>query len=489
MIQRNDANSLPIYSAQALRLTGNRALAMLDEREAQQDVEVTPSGYRAALRILNKRQQLVPYVPNRAQLHFRQHRTGRDLLLKPRQIGFSTEIQADMFVTAMTETVMGITLAHDAITTARLRRMAARFYDNLPDILKPARGLDSATITTYPRTQSEITIATAGNANAGIGGTYNRVHGSEVSRWVNAEDLMTGMLQGIPHGHGSVVLESTANGAQGWFYAECMAALRGESDWTLHFYPWWWEEGYCIALEPGETLDFTEDEQALVRKHRLTSEQIKWRRRKQKEIPLTFIQEYPEDPVTCFLTSGRGVFTLHPKTLYTCEDTAPIEKHEYVAALDWGQSDDYTVLCIMDATDNREVVLMRWRQERWDAIRRSAIQLLKQWRVTKLIPEKNSSSSNIEALADELYDAGVDITVQPFNMSNKAKSDLVGTMMTALDDGLRLLDDDVATHELRAYAASQTTTGLYTYNAPHGTHDDTVIARMLAVYGMIYRYG
>src|SRR5690242_1697717 len=96
----------------------------LEEMEMLLTQEVsapTIDTFRPYLKILNKNQQLVPYIPNRVQAHYLAHRTGRDLILKPRQTGMSTCIVADTFSEAITRTVMGATLAHDDETTQKLR--------------------------------------------------------------------------------------------------------------------------------------------------------------------------------------------------------------------------------------------------------------------------------------------------------------------------------------------------------------------------------
>jgi hypothetical protein len=85
------------------------------------------------------------------------------------------------------------------------------------------------------------------------------------------------------------------------------------SEWYLHFYPWWWEPAYAIPLQRGEHLKLTDEEKALVEKHKLSLAQINWRRFKQetfKKNPTKFYQEYPEDPRTCFLASGRSRFNV-----------------------------------------------------------------------------------------------------------------------------------------------------------------------------------
>jgi hypothetical protein len=459
---------------------------------------VSPEQVRSHLKVLDKNQQLVPFVPNRIQRHYAAHRTGRDLILKPRQIGMSTFLVGDMFTDAITCTVMGATLAHDKETTQKLRYMAGRFYDNLPEHLRPRRTRDNATTTGYANTGSMITIATAGNTSGGRGGTYSRLHGSEVAYWTDADELMAGIMQGVPD-HGVIELESTANGAQGWFYEECNKALKGKGRFTLHFYPWWWQDEYRIPLEDGERLDYTEDEVALVIAHGLTPEQIKWRRSKIEELGDTFQQEYPENVSTCFLTSGSSVFSTF--TIYTPVEQAALDDHYYVMGVDWsggGQGDaDNHAVSIVDATDYREVFLWTTRQRDDDAVLEEIVELAKRWRVTTIAPELNSMGNTLAArlhkfLHERGYEWGANRhgeslapVVSGIFMSNPTKDGLVKDTKAAFKAGYKLVEyitpDVNADDELRSFEAHQLPSGLWTYGAKRGKHDDTVVARMLAL--------
>ena len=266
-----------------------------------------------------------------------------------------------------------------------------------------------------------------------------------------------------------------------------MEALENPEEcvWKLHFYTWFDFAEYRIELYPGEVLVYDDEEQELVHKHNLTPEQIKWRRYKIGETSRAdFLQEYPNDPLTCFLTSGGGVFTLAPENLWINPTPTPQADAIYVAALDWGQVDDYTALSIMEVRvgqPTREVLLTRWRKMSWGAIRANVVDLLRQWHVEKIVPERNSASSNIEDLKNDIDDAGLETAVQPFTMSNPSKDRIVKLMQRALEEeGLQLLDVDYANHEMRTYQTKQTPTGLWSYSHPDGGHDDTVDARMLA---------
>lgn len=454
--------------------------------DKQQQIE-PDADIAASLYIQDKSDNLVRYTPNRVQQHFRQHRTGRDLVLKARQMGLSTEIQADNFIATVVERTRSATLAHDDAGTMFLRRMADRFWQNLPDGVRPVRGLDNATTTTYPATGSEVFIATAGSKNKGRAGTYRRVHGSEVAFWSNAESVVSGLLQGVPD-DGQIVFESTPNGAQGYFYDLCMAALDGESDWTLHFYAWWWDDGYRLALEDGETLEpYSADERALIAAHHLAPEQIKWRRKKQRELGRLFQQEYPEDPRTCFLTSGNGYFA----------DIADLERvfsapanavyhgaHRYIAALDFGQANDYSAMSVIDATTLEEVELWRANRIPWGDIRRRVLESCQRWKVQSLHPERNSmGGTNIEELHKEFHAAGCRTSIMPFDTTAQTKPVMVTAFHWALDQGgLKLLNDPAGRQELYGYTASQTPSGAWKYEGL--PHDDTVIARMGAWHGV-----
>jgi hypothetical protein len=293
------------------------------------------------------------------------------------------------------------------------------------------------------------------------------LHGSEVAYWSNAEDVILGALQAVPEGIANtwVAFESTANGAQGWFYNECMKALRGESEWRLHFYAWWWDAEYRIALEDGQRLSYTPEEQALVDKHHLSAEQINWRRKKQNDLQDRFQQEYPETPEAAFLLSGGGVFDILPASFYTPDEQTALDGHIYVAGVDWGDDPDSTAVSVFDVSEYREVALIRLNRMNYAEQVGHIVELCKAWRVDKAVLEYNGvGKPNAQRLADALdgvrYDNGGYPVLQTFTMTNKRKHDLVEALKNGLQEGLLLLEDSVANAELRAMQKSQTASGL-----------------------------
>lgn len=427
----------------------------------------------AFLHILDKRQQLVALRYNAAQRHYLSHRTRRDLILKARQLGFSTAIQAELFRLAITRTAITATLAHEDETTQKLRRMSDRFYDHLPQGLRPARRYANNRLTSYPDTGSEVVIATAGNVNAGRGGTYSHVHGSEVAFWKDAHAVMAGLMQG---GDPAIVLESTPNGARGYFYERCLEALDGSSDWALHFYPWWWDPSYRLPLPTGDALELTPEEAHLSDTHGLDAGQIAWRRSKQRELKHLFAQEYPEDPYSCFLLSGNGYFGDLSDAFTAPLDVRHQPDHAYVAGLDFAQSTDYTVLIVLDRTAGVMVDLLRINRLPWRAMRARIAETCQRWDVQSLLGESNSlGEPNVEALAE----AGLPIVA--FTTTHSSKAGLMADLHEALHAGaLKLQAHPALMRELRAFSASQTATGLWRLAAPSGEHDDTVMALGLA---------
>ncbi len=455
----------------------------------------TRDDYAKHIQILNKHGEIVPFTPNRIQADYLQKRGRRNLDLKSRQVGMSSVIVWDNTLEAMTTTSHQAVLAHDSVTTDKLRTLARFYYDSLPKHMQPKRTRDNATTTKYGHTHSEVTIVTAGSMNIGRGGTYHRVHGSEVAFWKNADAIISGLLQGLTP-NGLIDFESTANGAQGWFYEQCMKAMDGDADWTFHFHPWFHADEYALPLTDDERHEFKLADTAkapalselqLVNDYGLTLEQINWRRAKMRELPLTFMQEYPETPNQAFIMSGVSVFGDVTSAIKASMSPEYVDRHRYVAGVDWGQDNDYTAISIIESNTNTEVYINRWNHMPWEDMRAKIIDACIKWRVEVLQPEKNSASTNVESLRKEFAQKDYGITIRPMVTTNDRKSKWVGNFYKAIHEyGLQLQnpknaqDIAYATQELQAFTQKQTKLGAYTYEASDGAHDDTVIARLLA---------
>lgn len=434
---------------------------------------------------------IAPLQLNRAQRDLIPNLTGRDIVLKARQLGISTAIQALHFHEQMQGNTRTNTLCHDDELTSTLRQMADLFFDELPPSVQPERKYANAKLTTYSDKNSAGSIATVGGTagkRKGRGGSMTRIHGSEVAYWPDAQAVMSAAMQA---GNPDIILESTPNGMSGWFYERCMEALDGDSLWTLHFFPWWYDDDYCVPLEHGETLIYSPDEQMLIDEQGLDANQIKWRRLKMRELPHTFKQEYPEDPYSCFLSSGKSFFG-DVEHVYTAPMEAdPIEGRRYVAGLDFAQTGDFLSMTVIDTVEQCQVDHLHINKLPWQEMRRRVSVMANKWDADVCGEANSMGSTNIELLQsgeileDETRIEPINITA--FQTTAASKPPLIQGLYHALHEaGLRLQNIPFQRQEIRAFVSKQNVNGHWQYMAGEGAHDDFVISAALAWHGSQY---
>lgn len=269
------------------------------------------------LKITTKDRQLIPFRPNRVQAIYLdilcpKWRTEpvtlrglREILLKARQFGFSTLILALFFLdTIATPHTQTVVIAHDTETTEKLFRIVQKYYNNLPEKLKPKTKYANRREFLWPDIDSYFFVGTAGNAEFGRGGTINNVHGSEVAFWPDAETLVAGLLQAVP-ADGNVFLETTANGFGNYYQEEYARARIGDSVFADRFFAWFENPEYVMS---ADGLELTEEELKVKATFGLSDDQMAWRRHKKKELREKFEQEYPSTADEAFLTSGNPYF-------------------------------------------------------------------------------------------------------------------------------------------------------------------------------------
>lgn len=276
------------------------------------------------LKIRDKHSKIIPFQLNTPQRKLydalaAQRRAGRPqraIILKARQMGFSTLTEAILFKRTVTAfNVNSAVVSHDAKATDDLLAMFKRYLENLPDALRPATIASNAKQVIFDDKfktglHSKIDCMTAGNENIGRGATYNNLHLSEFAWWSgDPSATLLGLMQSVPHTLGSlVVIESTANGYNE-FKRLWDAAVAGESEFVPVFCAWWELPEYRLPYD-GSAL--TEQENDLKTAYGLDNEQIMWRRwcianncggDLQK-----FKQEYPACPEEAFISSGTCIF-------------------------------------------------------------------------------------------------------------------------------------------------------------------------------------
>jgi len=263
------------------------------------------------LQIRTKDRRVVPFVFNPAQVDYYEHRTRRDAILKPRQLGFTTEICGLFFAdTLLRPNTTSVIVAHDTDSSEKIFRIVQLFWERLPEEERMRVGVprfSNRREFLWPNINSHFFVGTAGALTFGRGQTINNLHCSEFAFWPKPDEALAALTEAVP-ADGRMVIESTANGMGSYFHDLWTEAKSGGSRFSTSFYVWWEDASYRV---PGTPLDdLTPEEQKLKAAWGLNDEQIRWRRGKQRELRDRFAQEYPEDDVTCFLASGRCCFDI-----------------------------------------------------------------------------------------------------------------------------------------------------------------------------------
>jgi len=211
---------------------------------------------------------VMPFKPNLAQQRFIKRLWHRNIILKARQLGFTTLIAILWLDHALFNANQrcGI-IAQDREAAEAIFRDKVKFaYENLPPEVKERYLLarDSATELLFAHNNSSVRVATSMRS-----GTIHRLHVSEFGKICakfpdKAAEVVTGSIPAVPT-NGVLVIESTAEGRDGEFFelvqrSEGMYASKAPltpKDYRFHFYAWWQEPKYRL---PSGTVPITDKE-------------------------------------------------------------------------------------------------------------------------------------------------------------------------------------------------------------------------------------
>jgi hypothetical protein len=276
--------------------------------------------------IKDKKRQIIPFLFNDIQEQFyatyldlRKKGIRQHIILKPRQLGFTTMICALFLAEAiLVPNTVAVIIAHDAESTARIFEITKLMYDNLPDEIRPVSKYSSRREIVFETINSKIFIGTAGSTGFGRGTTINLLHCSEFAFWDKPEEILPSLIQTVPMENGVIIFETTANGYN-HFHDSYMEAVRtSEIERKIndvpypHFYRWFDHAEYKFEIGNEEQAyiqeTLTDEEKDFMVVHGTNLQQMAWRRSKQQTLKEKFLQEYPEDDQSCFLSSGKPFF-------------------------------------------------------------------------------------------------------------------------------------------------------------------------------------
>lgn len=276
------------------------------------------------IKIRNKEGKIIDFKMNQPQQRLydiikeqkKAKKPVRVIILKARQMGFSTLTESILFKETVTKfnRRTGI-ITHLASATSNLFNMSKLMLDNLPEDIKPSVKRSNAQELIFDNDEgkglkSKIKCMTAGTSGVGRSDTFDNLHLSELAFWEgDVTATLTGLFQAVPNLPDTmIIIESTANGYEK-FHELWEQAVNGESDFIPLFVAWFELPEYSMTYS-GFTL--TKEEEELKERYNLTNDQLEWRRwcirnNCQNDIE-QFKQEYPSCPEEAFISTGKCVF-------------------------------------------------------------------------------------------------------------------------------------------------------------------------------------
>lgn len=495
--------------------------------------------YRVAHKVSQK---ALFFQPNEPQLKYLENKTNRSIILKIRQVGFTTlsciraldlalwEANTKTGIMAHTEKVVS-TIFADLVKFSYewFKRDWGQFYS-------PTQKADSASALIF----TDDGLGRQLDSNIRVlfdfrGKTINFIHVSEASRIEN--DRLLGSLNGVPD-NGEIIFESTPYGRGGEFYRlwQLHKSMSTLAPYKGHFVPWFdyypeepekWELPHGTVLSPVEN--------SLKSMYNVTDSHLAWRRycieTKCQGDSEKFDNEYPTDDVSCFFTGENQVFskeilmrvdrnlvppskighlTVDGKKLKFIDDEKglvalweePKPQCDYVAGCDpsGGMSKDKGAVYVINR-QSRRIVARIWGLLEPSELANELWKLLKYYNNAFVCPEANNHGHVILHFLKQVHYKNIyrrkalDAISQKVSMqygfltTNESKLLITEKVKSGLKDGKLYIPDADLLNEMSSFVQVASKMGrTMRREASPGAHDDLVMALALA-YEMLDQRG
>jgi hypothetical protein len=277
--------------------------------------------------IKDKTGKKVLFTPNLEQEQFYLDTHGRDIILKARQLGFTTfKMISDLDDCLFKPNHSAGCICHNLEDAKDIFRNKIKYaYNNISEgqkeliasmgyqLPKPINDKDNAYVFDNG---SSIKVSVSYR-----GGTLQSLHISEFGKICKkypekAKEIVTGAFEAVGI-DGEITIESTAEGKQGYFYDYSTEAKRikdlkrdpSKLEFKFHFFSWWQRPEY--SLEGGSIAPALEGYFAdLAGKHgiNLSDAQKAWYSAKWKTLGDDMKREYPSTPEEAFSQSIEGAY-------------------------------------------------------------------------------------------------------------------------------------------------------------------------------------
>jgi phage terminase large subunit-like protein len=191
-----------------------------------------------------------------------------------------------------------------------------------------------------------------------------------------------------------------------------------------------------------------------------------------RDLPeIIFRQEYLAE----FIDDSGGVFR-RVQEAATLKPQEPQAGRQYIAGVDVASSVDYTVVSVMDVEARSMVYMDRFNRVDYPVLISRLESVYKRYNLSSMIVESNSIGRPV---IDELVARGLNIV--PFLTTSATKQGIIQNLQSAFENGqILVLDDPVLIGELLSFESKRNASGSFSYSAPNGMHDDTVMSLAFA---------
>jgi len=428
---------------------------------------------------------LLPFILKPAQLDIFNtiQRNNRVIIMKARQIGFSTAVTGYLYHTTITsEGVTSAIVGYNNDLTAELLDKIKTFYSTTPNEFKPTIHYNSKFEISFPKVDSKILVLPS-TENVGRGYTIHNALLTELPFWEKAEEKIVTLEASVPVS-GKIIVESSPGAVGDYFHRMWVS----ENGYIKKEYGWWW--------------NYTEEEIETIRK-RMNN-------------PRKFNNNYALE----FLISGRAVFTQEAineqrKGILKIGDKVKLDdgsehivreeenfriykpaqpKHFYVLGADCSEGvtgGDYSVAVVIDRTNGEEVGFWRGHiapdkfgkvLDKWGRYYNNAL----------MVVEAEAHGNVVLNILKQLLYPSLYFRPSRFDTIGNPWSDKLGWKTTRITRPILIDEFEQSTREHSIQLHSKETVDemtTFVYNeannmiAMDSYHDDTIFATAIALQG------
>ena len=280
------------------------------------------------VKITDNQNEYIPFKVNEQQKYFLENMDKFNIILKARQLGFTTFSLAYCLWSALTKP------RTNYLIVSYKQDSATSLFDKIKDMYNslPHEKYSFPKDTQNNRLQmrfdngSTITLAVAGNKGMNLGRSMNLEYVllSEFAFYQNQEKLLLSIEQALAKNDTSkLVIETTANGFN-YMQTLFSKANKGRSRYKTFFFNWHesaYKQQFKSEYDEAEkffkatyhkrlTPDWLDETEQILLEQGANLRQLMWRQWKLSggmDIK-NFQQEYPSNPMEAFISTGNSVF-------------------------------------------------------------------------------------------------------------------------------------------------------------------------------------